>query len=485
MRHDQMKRVKIRAVLLLFAFICAITALSCSCEPGDDDSGSSTTTTVTTYSTTTTIPQDDDTHQDDDSESTSTTTSTQVSTTTTTHASTTTTHSSTTITTSTLTTTSSSTTTTYPSTNIVYGTGNVVIGTVLQDDGYLYIYSSEDLDRKKGNFLSTLERKIKDDEKDSTSITLTLKSKYSFKKYFLGPEKVNLCVATDSNDNLHFSYFNNTDHTLHYTVQISGKWVDNIIMTNNSAIDDLDLKIDHENHAHMCFMNNDNKNIVYATNASGFWVFEDVGPYGSSPTLALDSEDYAHISYIDYFGMIATFYATNRSGSWKIQLVMFPSTPPYPYLSIFEKPSIAINNDDIPYICVVNVFFYPVVGTYGSYTYCGTLINNKWDMQLELDYTGYEQGEAVLLIDNNNYLHLLYSVGLGGPNSPISHAYNGSGTFVTESVTTYDGECVSSTFDKNGKIHLAFIITDTPYDHYIGYANNVSGTWKMTILCEM
>jgi len=361
--------------------------------------------------------------------------------------------------------------------DIVYGPGDIVFGYDISDEGYLCVLSNQN----RGNILNTKNNmnklKSKTDRYDfSMTVIPSSKSGFAFDKIFLGDNINSIRVAHDSLGNLYYTYLDDRDshHILHLVNNAQGTWTDEIIIEMDQTIYGcLNLVLDGNNRAHIVYQDWDSK-IIYATNANGNWAFENVVNQGFLPTLAIDSQGYAHIAFLGLPLGIASFYATNKSGSWVTELVQI-ALPQLPCLDFLGRPAIAIDYNNKPNICNTHLVYTPYIAICGSYIYCGEQNNGTWDMNLVLGYTGILIGWPKLLIDQQNDLHLIYDEG-----NNIIHAFNSSGPFSQEIV--YEGSGIDSlttTLDDYDNIHIIFLTMNT---YYIGYSTNASGEWVTTIL---
>jgi len=126
-------------------------------------------------------------------------------------------------------------------------------------------------------------------------------------------------VATDSNNNVHICYFDETaSPALKYATNASGQWHIDTLDTNAWA--SCAIAIDANNKVHISYGRSDG--IYYITNASGQWVSQLVDNAGgggwTSTPIALDLNNKVHIIYFDKANFVLK-YATNASGQWNTQ----------------------------------------------------------------------------------------------------------------------------------------------------------------------
>jgi len=357
---------------------------------------------------------------------------------------------------------------------IVYGPGDIVIGSDISSLGYIFIYSKDEINNYSKNLqINDIHYSNSKAPVFELSMTVIPNFKSSFEKMFLGYNVDSIRVATDSEGHLYYTYFVDSSLELHLVTNASGEWVDEVIIIENNGIGFLNLVVDKFNNIHICY-----SPVVYGTNASGEWVFETIDDNSYLPSLAIDSLGYAHIAYVNFADYpIFSFYATNKSGSWKRQLVQIAPFPPYPYMSQFGRPAIAIDSNDDPYYCNTNYIGYNGF-TYETITYYGTLENNRWVMKSILKYYS-EQGDPHIFIDSKDALHLIYYIWINN-NSQINHTYYKSGYYITEPVSNqYYGYQIAATLDNNDNLHVVFV---SPYDYILFYSTNETGEWVTTML---
>jgi hypothetical protein len=129
-------------------------------------------------------------------------------------------------------------------------------------------------------------------------------------------------IAVDSADNLHISFISNSSLTYATNAGVTPGAGTCPVDPINGGISNFDcdtvspggfhnsIALDSEDNAHISFVANNN--LTYATNESGGWVSVDVeDTAGDGSSIAIDSEDNVHISYYDGT-FTALKYATNK-----------------------------------------------------------------------------------------------------------------------------------------------------------------------------
>jgi fibronectin type 3 domain-containing protein len=127
-------------------------------------------------------------------------------------------------------------------------------------------------------------------------------------------------LALDNAGRAHISYHDSSDGSLCYIT--NAPW--RLEMVDDYGISGYysSMALDGQGNAHIAYLyiseDLSERNLRYATNAGGDWditVVDRAGKVGWRPSLALDADGRAHISYYDHDNT-ALKYATNAGGSW-------------------------------------------------------------------------------------------------------------------------------------------------------------------------
>jgi hypothetical protein len=132
-------------------------------------------------------------------------------------------------------------------------------------------------------------------------------------------------IAIDSSDNVHIAYHDRANRNLKYITNLSGAWIDEIIDDSTDAGQGSIIAIDSSDNVHINYQNFDPDRVgwnhMYATNKTGSWAIENLyllfGSSGNRSSMALDSFDKVHISYINKSSKL--HYITNISSLWESQ----------------------------------------------------------------------------------------------------------------------------------------------------------------------
>ncbi len=179
-------------------------------------------------------------------------------------------------------------------------------------------------------------------------------------------------LALDSEDCVHISYYDETNANLKYATNADGVWVTSTIDQVGSVVrgGDTSLAVDSHNRIHISYYDSTNGDLKYATNAGGTWTFYRIDRpevYGSASSLALDSGNNVHISCVEPGASLK--YVTNGEYDWEISAVDDPVPGGYPSLAVDSRDMVHISymdadNKDLKY-AVSNE---PVIPEFGQDT---------------------------------------------------------------------------------------------------------------------
>jgi hypothetical protein len=181
--------------------------------------------------------------------------------------------------------------------------------------------------------------------------------------------------------------------------------------------------------------------VKYATNAGGSWsVFtiddsEFFTGYGIS--LAVDSTNKIHVSYVAGNGLT---YATNAGGSWTTYVLTY-ATPGYDYASA----SIALDSDDNVHICYN-------AGIRLAYT---TNASGSWTTEIVEEASDSRSSGFIsisLALDSNDKAHVSYN---DTWNSQLKYATNAGGSWVNSTIDAGGRGC-SLEIDSADQVHISY-----------------------------
>ncbi len=225
------------------------------------------------------------------------------------------------------------------------------------------------------------------------------------------------------------------------------------------------IAVDSNNKAHISYVDATNGDLKYATNASGSWQeltvdsLGDVGPVFSSRSIAIDSNNKIHISYYDATNGYLK-YATDVSGSWETFFV--DNT-----WDVGRYASIAIDSNNRVHISYCDNASYDL-----KYA---TNASGSWETFI-LDSPGIVGKSTSITIDSDNNVHISYH---DRTNHVVKYATNTSGLWMTSVIDGATGEATSIAVDSNNRVYMSYS-NGTSSD--LKYATNVSGTWETFIL---
>jgi hypothetical protein len=292
-------------------------------------------------------------------------------------------------------------------------------------------------------------------------------------------------IAVDSSDNVHVSYYDSTNGDLKYATNESGTFLTQVIDSAGVVGRASSIAVDSADNVHIAYYDNTNRDLKYATNKSGTFVAEVIDSNGSVGgafdeysflSLAVDSNDYVHISYFlySYGGSNGDLkYATNKSGS-------FVTTTVDATDFVGEESSLAIDSNDkvhIVYSDYTNNAMKYANDTVGSWS-VSTLIN--------FNNRGYN---AMVAVDPLDKLHISYSEYYVEvePFYNITSFYfkyrtNRSGSWSGFTIDTY-GMSGRIAIDSGGYVHILYY-KSAGGDCSIMYATDKSGSWTMEELIK-
>lgn len=198
-------------------------------------------------------------------------------------------------------------------------------------------------------------------------------------------------LAIDSDDNLHVAYiiidaansncnFDSVGY-MRYD-NLLGSWSNPVTIDCGGSPS---LALDSNDHLHVSYVDDTNYNLMYTSDIghSGTWntplTLDNSEITGFSSSLAIDSTDNLHVAYYDY-GNSNLGYLTYENSSW---------TTPYYFESddnIGGAPNIAIDSDDVVHIAYVDITDKNVVYIYNE---DGVPITNPSDASVWIEDLSY------------------------------------------------------------------------------------------------
>jgi len=291
-------------------------------------------------------------------------------------------------------------------------------------------------------------------------------------------------IAVDSSDNVHIGYVYeryfpssaSPKFYLKYSSNSSGSWVTETVDSGGKAGRYASVAIDSTDNVHISYVTD--QGLMHKTNASGSWVAEIVDSGGSwSNSIATDSRDNVHISYsycYSYNRNCELKYATNASVSWVTEIVDDDEC--------FSSNSIVVDSSDKVHIRYLSYYEDKAYPNY--YLKYATNASGSWVTETVLVGAAREDSGNSIAIDSAGKVHIAYrdAYWLEFP-STVNHVTNASGSWVTEIVDSRGGLSPSIAIDSTDKVHISYYYP-IYYTNFrdLKYTTNTSGSWVTEIV---
>ena len=270
-------------------------------------------------------------------------------------------------------------------------------------------------------------------------------------------------IAVDSANNIHASYYDQTNGDLKYASSASGSWTYNRLDSAGDVGAFTSIAIDLKDKVHISYLDATNGDLKYATNEGGSlacYTLDSTGDVGFYTSIAVDSNDAVHISYTD--GSNADLkYATNEGGSWACYTL--DSTG-----SIDWSTSIAVDSSN-----KVHISYFDSDSLDLKYA---TNVGGSW-AYYTLDSVGNFYRSTSIAVDSSNKVHISYYDAM---NRDLKYATNVDGpwAYLTLDSTGAVGFANSIAADSSSKVYISY------YDGAgaLKYATNANGPWAFSTL---
>jgi hypothetical protein len=274
-------------------------------------------------------------------------------------------------------------------------------------------------------------------------------------------------MVIDDQDQPHVAYTSETsDHTLHYGYQDAGSWHFESVDSDGGQ---LSLAVDSLGHPHIAYTYS-NQELRYAAYDGSEWSITTIGDPGNSlewPSIALDSPNISHISYLQS-GVLK--YAIKSGGEWQIETVDEPEN-----IASFSHSSLALDQSGIPYV------LYTVYDAYCIRSTCYDVITSKYrdadgNWLNSVGFDGCHSG--TLLIDEANRIHVVYIDDGYWPASKLRAFSEGVGSSTIDQRQWVYGP-LSLFADRNDELHSVYIRSGR-----VAYAGIENGSWQIEMRLE-
>lgn len=278
-------------------------------------------------------------------------------------------------------------------------------------------------------------------------------------------------IALDSLNQVHISYYDVDASALKYVNNVAKTWnvetVDNCAEVGKYS----SLGISSGGFAHISYFDETNGDLKYATNKSGSWSVTSVKTgAGLYTSLVLDPSDWAHISHVSTDNMYLYYSENTAAGTWSTGQVDFQSGD----WSITSSSSIALDSEQNAHIAYNTA---SSGATYMNQLKYANNVSKAWNIQVAAEDTETEITYGTLALDPNGKVHMAYYYhGWGEYYAALKYATNKSGTWVNEAVewSEFVGQYNCIQVDDSGFPHISYFDL---YNSGVKYATKQSSNW--------
>lgn len=286
-------------------------------------------------------------------------------------------------------------------------------------------------------------------------------------------------IALDSQGNPHISYYDRTNSALKYAKLVDGDWEIETVDSEDDVGRYTSIALDAFDNPHISYYDATNRDLKYAGWIHEEWVIETLDSYGEVggySSIAVDTNNCVHISYYD--GTMNQFtyrdslkYAFWDGSSWSIETVDAAA-------DIGRFTSIVIDSNNFPHISYID---------YGEDTLRYTRwTGSEWDIQEisqvnHLNENLYDYGSGTsLALDSNDNPHIVF---IDGINNGLKYArWDGESWLIKDvgdvrQVFFY----VSLELDNQDHPHITYY---SLYENTINYAKLVHDRWVIVYVEE-
>ncbi|MBT5594863.1 MAG: hypothetical protein HOJ60_04935, partial [Euryarchaeota archaeon] len=209
-------------------------------------------------------------------------------------------------------------------------------------------------------------------------------------------------LAIDSNDNLHVTYFDGINFNLEYMTYDGSSWSTPVSLDSTGIVGEYSsLAVDSNDNLHVTYYDYTNENLEYMTYDGSSWStpvsLDSTGYVGEDSSLAIDSNDNLHVTYYADYPSYNLEYMTYDGfmQSWSTP-VSLDSTD-----DVGLESSLAIDSNDNLHVTYLD--YYPNANL-EYMTYDGS----SWSTPVSLDSTDDVGFDSSLAIDSSDNLHVTY-----------------------------------------------------------------------------
>lgn len=271
-----------------------------------------------------------------------------------------------------------------------------------------------------------------------------------------------------------------TDYAIHLP-KLTPDWQQQTVEERTIVGTHTALAIDSQDKAHISYVDETDSNLKYSSNSSGSWqteVVDGVVAQIASTSIAVDSSDKAHISYyaqgdwqtgsaevLNYAKQYADSSDPLNPKSWTIHTVDNTTTVGrHSSLVLYENgyAHIAYRNEDD-----------------GDLWYATNAPDGNWSTVL-IDDSSYAGKYPSIALDSNGKVHVsyLYEYFSNVSEKKLKYITNASGSWQVETVddSGFVGEYSDIAVDSNNHVHISYFDLD---NGDLKYANGGAGNWEI------
>ncbi|MCK5130367.1 MAG: hypothetical protein KAQ68_10965 [Clostridiales bacterium] len=250
------------------------------------------------------------------------------------------------------------------------------------------------------------------------------------------------------------------------------------------------IAVDSNNKAHIAYFENLGNeaigeeslpygNLKYATNVGGDWETTILDTYsGMTPRITVDKDNYIHIvssklGASNPENLTDLRYTTNNSGEWVTESIKAQVVKG-------SDASIVVDSKLNVHICAYNNEGAGTTteGALGGLRYI-TNTMGEWTW-VDVDTSPSAGNDGDIAIDRSDFVHISYL----DKNKGLKYATNVNGTWELKVIdsTSHVGWNTSIAIDSNNDVHISYSdpanYLDPPGNGYLKYATNISGAWR-------